>query len=158
MMAKSGLSQHRCLFYHKSLMVHILASLLCSSDPVAAVHHMKREPYQYVSQRDESRPLTITNQCPEMIYPGIATSAGTPPSVQGFALDVGDTMSLTVGADWQGRVWGRTNCSFNSDGSGPSNAGGNNGGGNACTTGDCNGVLNCVVTVSVMWSQFIRSS
>ena len=147
MLEMSGLPQRPYFFYHKLLIVHISASLLYSLGPIDAIHHMKRDPYQYVSRRDESRPLTITNQCPEMIYPGIATSPGTPPSVQGFALDVGDTMDLTVGADWQGRVWGRTYCSFNSDGSGPSNAGGNNGGVSACTTGDCKGVLSCVVTV-----------
>ncbi|MCJ1404842.1 hypothetical protein MMC11_008068 [Xylographa trunciseda] len=106
-------------------------SLLGSLSAVDAIHHMKRAPLQYVSQRDESRPLTITNQCPELIYPGIATQAGTPPSTQGFSLAAGDTMELTVGADWQGR---------------PSNTGGNNGGGSACVTGDCNGVVNCVVT------------
>ncbi|MCJ1293653.1 hypothetical protein MMC34_005208 [Xylographa carneopallida] len=121
-------------------------SLLGSFSFVDTMHHMKRAPLQYVSQRGESRPLTITNQCPELIYPGIATQAGTPPSTQGFPLAAGDTRELTVGADWQGRVWGRTNCSFNADGSGPSNTGGNNGGGSACVTGDCNGVVDCVVT------------
>lgn len=101
------------------------------------------------------RPLTITNQCSEVIYPAIATQAGTGPRVQGFSLDQGETRELTVGADWQGRVWGRTNCSFNSLGSGPSNAGGNNGGGSACATGDCNGVIDCVVTVcSVCFPAF----
>ena len=135
-----------------------LASLIyvCAFYPVKALHHMKRAPYQYVSQRDETRPLTITNQCSEIIYPGIATQAGTGPSVQGFSLDQGETRELTVGADWQGRVWGRTNCSFNSAGSGPSNSGGNNGGGNACTTGDCNGVINCVVTVCTIRFSIYR--
>ena len=132
----------------KSSTLLVLIRLLVSFSAANALHHMKRAPLQYVSQRDESRPLTITNQCPELIYPGIATQAGTPPSTQGFPLPPGDTMELTVGADWQGRVWGRTNCSFNTDGSGPSNTGGNNGGGSACGTGDCNGVVNCVVTVS----------
>lgn len=59
-------------------------------------------------------------------------------------------MSLLVSADWQGRVWGRTNCSFNVGGTGPSNLNGNNGNGQACITGDCNGVLDCVVTVSLV--------
>ncbi|MCJ1409813.1 hypothetical protein MMC19_003896 [Ptychographa xylographoides] len=127
--------------------VLIPLGLLLSLSTVEAIHHMKRAPFQYVSQRAESVPLTITNQCPEVIYPGIATQAGTPPGTSGFALAVGKTRDLTVGADWQGRVWGRTNCSFNADGTGPSNTGGNNGGGSACGTGDCNGVVNCVVTV-----------
>jgi hypothetical protein len=119
----------------------------CPLLSVDALHHMKRAPLQYVARQEETRPLVITNMCQELIYPAIATQAGTAPSTQGFALDAGDTMNLTVGADWQGRVWGRTNCSFNSDGSGPSTAGGLNGGGQACSTGDCNGVVNCVVTV-----------
>lgn len=129
--------------------LEFLAFLLCSCHlhPVHALHHMKRAPLQYVSRQEETRPLIITNMCQELLYPAIATQAGTPPSTQGFPLDAGDTMNLTVGADWQGRVWGRTNCSFNADGSGPSTAGGLNGGGSACTTGDCNGVVECVVTV-----------
>ncbi|MCJ1308902.1 hypothetical protein MMC25_002557 [Agyrium rufum] len=114
--------------------------------PTTAIHHMKRAPIAWVSERGTMRPLTVTNQCPETIYPAIATQAGTPPSTQGFRLDPGDTNELMVGADWQGRVWGRTNCSFNSDGTGASNNGGNNGGGSACGTGDCNGIVNCQVT------------
>lgn len=114
-----------------------------------AVHHMKRAPLQYVSQRDETRPLVVSNLCKETIYPGIATQSGTPPTASGFQLTTGQTMNLTVSADWQGRVWGRTNCSFNSAGTGPSNNGGYNGFGQACGTGDCNGVVNCKVTVGI---------
>ena len=127
-----------------SLSTLSLCLLVCTTD---AIHHMKLSPMHYVEQQDESRPLTITNQCPETIWPAIGTQAGTPPSTQGFELGVGQTRSLTVGAGWQGRVWGRTNCSFNAQGTGPSNNGGINGGGQACLTGDCNGILNCVVTV-----------
>lgn len=113
-----------------------------------ALHHMKRAPLAYVSQHDESRPLSISNSCPETIYPGIATQAGTPPKIQGFELQSGATRNLTVGADWQGRVWGRTNCSFNHDGTGPSFGGSF---GRACTTGDCYGVVDCKVTVSSLF-------
>lgn len=132
---------------HHSLICFLYA--LCVSIPqaVSGVHHMKRAPLAYVSQRGESKPLVISNLCTETIYPGIATQAGTAPSTGGFKLDTGQTRNLTVGADWQGRVWGRTNCSFNSDGTGSSNNGGNNGGGSACSTGDCNGLMSCKVTV-----------
>ena len=92
-------------------------------------------------------PLVVKSLCSETIYPGIVTQAGTPPSSGGFQLQTGQQMNLTVGADWQGRVWGRTNCSFNSQGTGPANAGGNNGGGSACGTGDCGGIVNCKATV-----------
>lgn len=118
-----------------------------------ALHHMKRAPLQYVSQRDETRPLSVSNLCKETIYPGIATQAGTAPQVSGFQLTTGQTMNLTVSADWQGRVWGRTNCSFNSAGTGPSNNGGYNGYGQACGTGDCGGVVNCKGTVGLESQQ-----
>ena len=117
--------------------------------PTGAVHHMKRAPLQYVSQRDETRPLVVSNLCKETIYPGIATQSGTPPEASGFQLTTGQTRNLTVSADWQGRVWGRTNCSFNSAGTGPSNNGGYNGYGQACGTGDCNGVVNCKASVGI---------
>ncbi|KAG8528858.1 uncharacterized protein KY384_006547 [Bacidia gigantensis] len=101
----------------------------------------------YVARADESeKPLTIENQCAETIYPGIVTQSGQEPEIGGFKLDSGDSRSLTVGADWQGRVWGRTNCSFNAQGTGPGNNGGNNGGGRACGTGDCGGIVNCRAT------------
>ncbi|KAI9863358.1 MAG: hypothetical protein M1813_003800 [Trichoglossum hirsutum] len=74
--------------------------------------------------------------CAETIYPGISTQAGTGPGTGGFVLSSGDSRSLKVSPDWQGRVWGRTNCTFD----------GNRGGGGKCTTGDCNGVLDCVVS------------
>jgi hypothetical protein len=92
-------------------------------------------------------PLKITNNCAENIWPALASQAGTGPNTGGFQLKPGTSNSLLVGGDWQGRVWGRTNCSFNADGSGASNINGNNGGGQACQTGDCNGVESCVVTV-----------
>ena len=114
---------------------------------VGAMHHMKRAPIAYISQRDESVPLAAKNLCKETIYPGIVTQAGTGPSSGGFALETGESKSLTVSADWQGRVWGRTNCSFNDDGTGPSNNGGYNGGGIACGTGDCGGIVDCKATV-----------
>lgn len=99
------------------------------------------------SKRESSIPIVVTNLCTETIWPAFASQAGTGPGTGGFELTSGSTKNLTVGGDWQGRVWGRTNCTFNADGSGASNLNGNNGAGAACVTGDCNGVLNCVVTV-----------
>lgn len=107
---------------------------------------MKWAPLQYVNRRDDTRPLKITNNCPDTIYPGLATQAGTL-GKGGFQLTSGSSQTLEVSADWQGRVWGRTNCSFNDQGTGPANKGGNNGGGSACQTGDCNGIVDCKVTV-----------
>ncbi|KAK1758710.1 thaumatin family-domain-containing protein [Echria macrotheca] len=88
-------------------------------------------------------PLIITNNCPNTIWPGIGTQNGIGPGTGGFALEAGGTQKMYVSADWQGRIWGRTNCSFNEDGSGPSNLNGVNGNGAACRTGDCFGKLSC---------------
>ena len=114
----------------------------------------------FVAPRDSSLPLSIENRCKEVIYPGIVTQSGTGPSVGGFRLGTGESRELTVSADWQGRVWGRTNCSFNSAGTGPSNNGGLNGGGRACGTGDCGGIVNCRGTgeTPVSLAEFTLSS
>ncbi|KUJ23589.1 Osmotin, thaumatin-like protein [Mollisia scopiformis] len=97
-------------------------------------------------KRDGSIPLVISNNCGDTIWPGIGTQAGTGAGTGGFELSSGDSKALTVSPDWQGRVWGRTNCSFNVAGTGASNLNGNNGAGAACSTGDCGGVLSCVLT------------
>ena len=100
-------------------------------------------------KRAAQAPLIISNNCAETIWPGVGTQAGTGPGTGGFELASGSSSDLMVSADWQGRVWGRTNCSFAVGGKGPSNLNGvNGGGGAACGTGDCGGVLDCVNTVS----------
>jgi hypothetical protein len=130
-----------------------LFTIALLSTPVAASHDiLRKSPSQIlpriVSPRTTNTiPLKITNNCPDTIWPAVASHAGTGPGTGGFQLTPGTSQSLLVSADWQGRVWGRTNCSFNADGSGASNLNGNNGGGRACQTGDCNGVLSCIVTV-----------
>ncbi|HET6346414.1 MAG TPA: thaumatin family protein, partial [Myxococcota bacterium] len=45
----------------------------------------------------------------------------------------GASVQLTASADWSGRLWGRTGCTFDGDGAG------------ACATGDCGGQLQCAV-------------
>jgi hypothetical protein len=118
-------------------------SLLGVSIPTAlAVHHMQRIPPQldkWQNGGSNTTPLIIINQCPDDIYPAIGTQSGTGPSTNGFLLNSGDRNNLTVSQDWQGRVWGRANCSFSSNG-GPAD-----GGYKACGSGDCNGQLNCLV-------------
>lgn len=127
---------------HASIMRLAVFTFLAgiSASPAHAVHHMKRN---LVSRQSSgsSTPLVISNNCGETIYPGIVTQSGTGPSSQGFELSPGQNKSQTVSADWQGRVWGRTNCTFNS-------AGTAQGGGSACGTGDCGGTVNCMATVS----------
>ncbi|KAK3310972.1 thaumatin family-domain-containing protein [Chaetomium strumarium] len=88
-------------------------------------------------------PFTIANSCGETIWPGIATQNGTGPGTGGFELAPGGSRTLFVSPDWAGRVWGRTNCSFNSDDSGAGYRSGADGYGAACRTGDCFGKLDC---------------
>ena len=141
------MATHRPHICGRSFKLLALLTLLCILPGAEAVHHMSLTPDQNVTLRSGTVPLRITNQCSEVIYPGIGTQAATGPSTQGFELRQGESKDLTVSGDWQGRVWGRTNCTFNAEGTGPSTNGGLNGGGQSCQTGDCNGLLDCKVTV-----------
>ena len=125
-------------------MIALLLSLLALSNAPTgyAVHHMKRAPVHWVNRRDDGKPLRVTNNCEDDIYPGIQSQAGDGPESNGFHLAPGDSKSQTVSADWQGRVWARTNCSFNSDGTAAAS-----GSGKACLTGDCGGTIACLGTV-----------
>jgi len=124
------------------------ALFLSISPTASALHHMKQAHTAGVEPRANTVPLVVSNRCKDTIYAGVATQSGTSPGTNGFRLGAGDTRNMTVGHNWQGRVWPRTNCSFNAAGTGPSNTGGNNGGGAACSTGDCFGVVECQVAVS----------
>lgn len=105
-----------------------------------AEHHMKRRivPRQNdngggggSSSSSKSPGIIVTNQCKETIWPGLVTQGGKAPTAQGFALSPGASRTVEIAGDWQGRVWGRTNCSFSN---------GQNQG--QCTTGEC-GQLDC---------------
>jgi hypothetical protein len=89
-------------------------------------------------------PLRVTNNCKEPVWPAILTQEGTPPASSGFLLKPGETNPQTVGLDWKGRVWARTNCSFPGSGSSPASGQG----GAPCQTGDCGMFLQCQGAVS----------
>lgn len=114
-----------------------------------ALHHMKTRAAQKPSFSTQERPFRISNHCPVDIYPAIITQHGRGPSTGGYRAQPGNTTNFTVSADWQGRIWGRTNCSFNGQGTGPKAEGGWYGTGQACLTGDCGGVIDCKGTVSL---------
>ncbi|KAK7914430.1 hypothetical protein PG985_012133 [Apiospora marii] len=94
------------------------------------MRHLK--PKSNLSKRDRPISLKVTNSCPDTLWPGIATQFGDPPESSGFALGPGKTRNLTVSSDWQGRVWGRTNCTIGDDSATAT-----------CMTGDCFGKLEC---------------
>ena len=113
-----------------------LASLSCwgvtSATHSLPSHHMSRFKIQKRQHGNASTPLMMANWCPETIWPAIDSQGGTEPQNTGFELASGENRTEYVSSDWQGRVWGRTNCTFNG-----------HGGGRACTTGDCGGVEAC---------------
>jgi hypothetical protein len=125
----------------RSLEGFLLFALLLP--PSIATHHMQLPPVHWVNKRDSSVPLKVTNRCDGDIYPGIQTQGGTAPPSSGFLLKPGASNSQMVSADWNGRVWARTNCSFNAQGTASAN-----GAGPACDTGDCGGAVACPSTVS----------
>ena len=129
-----------------------LLYLFCKTRRASALHHMKRQPPR-LEARDNSMPLIVTNYCGETIYPAVNTQAGDGPSSNGFKLDPGEQNNQTVSPDWQGRVWGRTNCSFNDQGTGPAN-----GQGRACGSGDCGGIVDCKGAVSELKPSNILGS
>lgn len=105
----------------------------------AAAHGML--PDRAIFQRQEPNAnknvsLMVTNQCSDAIWPAIATQAGDAPGLVGFELSPGATQDISVRTNWNGRVWGRTNCTFDERGGG------------TCSTGDCGGNLTCTGTAS----------
>ncbi|XP_042489293.1 pathogenesis-related thaumatin-like protein 3.5 [Macadamia integrifolia] len=70
--------------------------------------------------------FTLTNNCGYTVWPGLLSGAGTAPlSTTGFALQTGESNTLSVPSGWSGRLWGRTLCSQDSTGK------------FSCVTGDC---------------------
>ncbi|KAL1876403.1 hypothetical protein VTK73DRAFT_9342 [Phialemonium thermophilum] len=122
-------------------------SLFCCSLVVLSlfVHLPGVITVQNFPRSDAVIPLRVTNHCPETIWPGIHTQAGVGPGTGGFELLPGTNKTVHVGTSWQGRVWGRTNCTFNANGTGPGDALVANGMGASCMTGDCFGKLDCTV-------------
>ncbi|CAI0435655.1 unnamed protein product [Linum tenue] len=80
-----------------------------------------------------STTFTITNQCDYTVWPGILSNADVAPlPTTGFALQKGETRTISPPASWGGRLWGRTHCSEDSTGK------------FSCITGDCgSGKVEC---------------
>ncbi len=138
----------QCRRQSQSWPTPIISSLLFLSlawPLVVGTHHMdytpRSNPHKLECRANNNPPLIITNNCPETIYPGILSQSGIGPGTGGFELSAGTGKTFSVSENWQGRVWGRTNCSFNSYGTGSAS-----GRGPACSTGDC-GALSCIGTV-----------
>lgn len=119
------------------LLSAIVLTLL--TPPVTAIHHLQRPPVHLANRQNSDLPLIVTSYCTETIYPAILTQSGTGPETSGFRLDPGDSRPQNVSADWRGRVWGRSNCTFNDDGTVPNSGQG----GAVCSSGDCGAFVEC---------------
>lgn len=77
--------------------------------------------------------ITITNNCPTTIWPGVLTAdGGAPLSKTGFELASNAKNTLDVPSPWKGRFWARTQCSTDSSGK------------FTCATADCgSGQVTC---------------
>lgn len=146
----SNIPQHRqpqisCVRWIRTRDI-LLFSLTLSNlvSPARTIHHMNRAPVQLANRQNSDRPLVVTSNCNDTIYPAILTQSGTGPGKAGFKLDPGDSFPQNVSADWRGRVWGRTNCSFSSDGTVPQSGQG----GAICSSGDCGAFMECQGAVS----------
>ncbi|PQQ21572.1 thaumatin-like protein 1 [Prunus yedoensis var. nudiflora] len=80
-----------------------------------------------------STTFTMVNKCEYTVWPGILTNAGVPPlPTTGFALQKGETKTISAPTSWGGRFWARTLCSQDSSGK------------FSCVTGDCgSGKVEC---------------
>lgn len=80
--------------------------------------------------------FTLENRCTTTIWPGILAGAGHPQLMNGgLVLSPGQTININATTGWSGRVWGRTECSFDQYGRGN------------CATGDCgSGMEQCAGT------------
>lgn len=73
-----------------------------------------------------SATFTVVNKCSYTVWPGILSGSGTPElDTSGFALQPGESRTLPVPTSWSGRLWGRTHCSQDANGT------------FSCVTGDC---------------------
>ncbi|TVU10189.1 hypothetical protein EJB05_43701 [Eragrostis curvula] len=81
-----------------------------------------------------STTFTLSNSCGYTVWPGLLSSAGSPPlSTTGFALAPGESRPVDAPPGWSGRVWGRTQCATDP-----------NTGKFSCATGECgSGTVEC---------------
>lgn len=101
--------------------------------------HMRRDLGKILGKRQSNGTLSlvITNNCTEDIYPAFNTQHGSTPSETGFLLQSHNSHTVQVSTNWQGRIWGRTNCTFPNPNTGLK----------TCQTGDCVGELECKSSV-----------
>jgi hypothetical protein len=78
------------------------------------------------------RIVTLINTTQQTVWAVSTGNPGyTPPDGGAWTLGPGQTVTLTYPSTWNGRIWGRTGCSFDNAGQG------------SCATGDCGSGITC---------------
>lgn len=147
----SARRERRLTTLRSTLLLTLITTTLVH--PISAVHHLQQPPLHLVNRENSDLPLIISSNCAETIYPAILTQSGTGPNRSGFRLETGDSVAQNVSADWRGRVWGRTNCTFNEDGTVPASSQG----GAPCSSGDCGSFIECQGAVSPRFHESLLS-
>ncbi len=100
--------------------------------PAAPVAGNQNQPPAPPASSGTQRTITLTNTTQQTVWAVSTGSPGfTPPDGGEWVLAPGQTTTLTYPSVWNGRIWGRTGCSFNSAGQG------------SCETGDCGSGITC---------------
>jgi hypothetical protein len=99
--------------------------------PVQTTGKQSRSSTSFASSGTQ-RIVTLTNTTQQTVWAASTGNPGyTPPDGGAWVLAPGQTITLTYPSIWNGRIWGRTGCSFNDDGGG------------SCETGDCGSGITC---------------
>lgn len=83
------------------------------------------------------RLVTFVNSTSQTIWPAAQADPSQPLAATGWVLAPGASVSIAMPEHWNGRLWGRTGCRFDSAGNGH------------CVTGDCDGRFQCGTAGSV---------
>jgi hypothetical protein len=84
----------------------------------------------------DQRVITFVNATSQTVWPAAQADPKHPLAATGWILPPGTSLSILMPDHWNGRLWGRTGCTFDNTGSGSTGTG-------RCVTGDCSGHFQC---------------
>jgi Thaumatin family len=79
----------------------------------------------------DERTVTFVNDTSQTVWPAAQADPSQPLAETGWVVAPGQSVTITMPDHWNGRLWGRTGCSFDASGTGH------------CVTGDCAGRFQC---------------
>ncbi|GAA5902168.1 hypothetical protein JCM5296_006619, partial [Sporobolomyces johnsonii] len=91
------------------------------------------------------RSLIITNDCAYTVYPAVLNTlvGGGYTGPRGWEAAAGSSNTVSIPDTWNGRVWARRGCTFDSTGAG------------SCVAGDCGGGLECA-DATTGWANWLE--